>query len=82
MYKLLDIRLNQRPEDVVDYLKAIFTDIKFSADIVEEEYGNGTRHRHYIYTDVELNDEKAKEVYQKLKLTSMHFIDRKNQVYN
>ena len=78
MYKLLDIRANQRPEDVIDYLKALFSDIKFSSDFEEIE----GRFYQFIYTDIELNDEKAKEVYQKLKLTSLHFVDRQNYVYN
>lgn len=80
MHRLLDIRLNQRPEDVLEYLQVLFPVIKFSSDI--EEVGERKTPRRYIYTDTLLSDEKAKEIYQKLKLTSVHFIDRNNYVYN
>lgn len=77
-YKLLDIRLNQRPEDVLDYLNALFPDIEFTSGI--EQVGN--KSYQFIYTDVELSDTQAREVYQKLKLTSLHFVDRNNYIYN
>ena len=74
MHKLLDFRLNQRADDIIDFLKVVFPEIKFSSDFEDG--------RNCIYTEVELSDEQAKEVYQKLKNTQLHFVDRNNSVYN
>lgn len=73
------IRWNSNPADFAEYLNNVFPELKFVDELVMKgKYHNGS----VIKCTTELTEEKRKEVVNKLKLTSVHFTDKNNYVYN
>lgn len=68
------IRLNQRPEDFVDFLNGVFPSLKFTHECADGE--------NVIKCTTELTETARKAVVNKLKLTSVRFVDKDNYMHN
>lgn len=72
------IRLTHRPEDFAEYLNGAFPDLKFTGEIETDS----VRTEGVVKCTTDLTEEKRKEVVNKLKLTSLHFVDKDNFIHN